>query len=99
MFGWHELLIIMGIVILVFGTKKLRGMGKDLGTAVRGFRSAVNEDMNEEETLTAEPTQKQAKEQAREQIETGDTPPNGQPAPSGEAADAASDTSPKSQDP
>ena len=32
-----QLLIVLLIVVLVFGTKKIRGMGKDLGGAVKGF--------------------------------------------------------------
>jgi len=39
-----QLLIVLGIVILVFGTKKLRNMGSDLGGAVKGFKSAVGEE-------------------------------------------------------
>lgn len=38
-----QLLIILVIVIAIFGTKKLRGMGGDLGTAVKGFKNAVKE--------------------------------------------------------
>ena len=40
-----QLLIILAIVILLFGTKRLRSFGSDLGNAVKGFRSAMhNED-------------------------------------------------------
>jgi len=42
-FGIWELLVILIIVALLFGTKKLRSMGSDLGGAVKGFRSAVTE--------------------------------------------------------
>ena len=35
-FGWQELLIILVIVALIFGTKKLRNIGSDLGGAVKG---------------------------------------------------------------
>lgn len=38
-----QLLIVLVIVIAIFGTKKLRGMGGDLGTAVKGFKNAVKE--------------------------------------------------------
>lgn len=38
-----QLLIILLIVVLLFGTKKLAGMGKDLGGAMKGFRDAVRE--------------------------------------------------------
>lgn len=37
---WHWL-IVLAIVVLVFGTKKISGMGKDLGSAVRGFKEGV----------------------------------------------------------
>jgi TatA/E family protein of Tat protein translocase len=39
-----ELLVILGIVALVFGTSRLRGIGSDLGAAIRGFRSAMKDD-------------------------------------------------------
>jgi len=38
-----QLLIILLIVVLIFGTKRLRGMGSDLGGALKSFRSAMNE--------------------------------------------------------
>ena len=39
---WHWL-IVLGIVVLVFGTRKLRGAGGDLGAAVKNFKSAMRE--------------------------------------------------------
>lgn len=39
-----QLLIVLGIIILIFGTKKLRNVGSDLGGAVKGFKQAVNEE-------------------------------------------------------
>ncbi len=39
-----QLLIIAVIVILIFGTKKLRNMGGDLGGAIKNFKSAMNDD-------------------------------------------------------
>jgi len=42
--GMGELLVILGIVLLLFGTKRLKTLGSDLGTAIRGFRSAVKEE-------------------------------------------------------
>lgn len=39
-----QLLIILVIVVMVFGTKKLRGMGGDLGSAVKGFKNAVKDE-------------------------------------------------------
>jgi len=41
--GPWQLLIILVIVLAIFGTKKLRTLGSDLGGAVKGFRSAMTE--------------------------------------------------------
>lgn len=38
-----QLLLILVIVLLLFGTKKLRGIGSDLGGAVKGFRDSMTE--------------------------------------------------------
>ncbi len=51
-FGIWELLIVLIIVALLFGTKKLRTMGGDLGGAVKGFRSAIQD--VEKEGITEE---------------------------------------------
>lgn len=42
--GWRELVIILVIVLLVFGTKRLKNVGSDLGEAVRGFKKGMNGD-------------------------------------------------------
>lgn len=42
-----QLLIVLAIVILLFGTKKLRNIGSDLGGAIRNFRSSVKEGESE----------------------------------------------------
>lgn len=39
---WHWLVVLL-IVMLVFGTKKLRNMGQDLGGAVKGFKEGIKE--------------------------------------------------------
>jgi sec-independent protein translocase protein TatA len=41
--GVWELLLLFLIVLVVFGTKRLRNIGSDLGGAIRSFRSAMNE--------------------------------------------------------
>ena len=38
-----QLLIVLGIVILLFGTKKLRNIGTDLGGAIRGFKKSMTD--------------------------------------------------------
>ena len=40
---WHWLIVLV-IVLLIFGTKKLRNMGTDLGGAVKGFKDGVKGD-------------------------------------------------------
>lgn len=42
-----QLLIIFAIVVMVFGTKKLRNMGSDIGGAVKGFKSAMKDEKDE----------------------------------------------------
>ncbi|MCH2347766.1 MAG: Sec-independent protein translocase subunit TatA [Pseudomonadales bacterium] len=42
--GIWQLLIILLIVVMLFGTKKLRNLGSDLGGALKGFKSAVKDD-------------------------------------------------------
>jgi len=39
---WHWL-IVLAVVLVIFGTKKLRNMGSDLGGAVRGFKDGMKE--------------------------------------------------------
>jgi len=39
-----QLLIILAIVVMLFGTKRLRGMGGDLGEAIKGFRKSMGND-------------------------------------------------------
>jgi sec-independent protein translocase protein TatA len=39
---WHWLIVLL-IVVLVFGTKKLKNMGSDLGSAVKGFKDGVRD--------------------------------------------------------
>jgi sec-independent protein translocase protein TatA len=46
--GMRELLIILLVVLVVFGAKKLRTVGSDLGAAVRGFKKAMNEGEDEQ---------------------------------------------------
>jgi sec-independent protein translocase protein TatA len=48
-FGWKELLIILLIVGLIFGTRKLKNIGSDLGGAVKGFKEGIKEDSEKEE--------------------------------------------------
>ena len=42
--GPTELIIILIILLVVFGTKKLKNMGTDLGSAIKGFKNAVSDE-------------------------------------------------------
>ena len=44
-----QLLIILAIVLLLFGAKRLRNVGSDLGSAVKGFKNAMNEEEGKNE--------------------------------------------------
>lgn len=61
--GW-QLLILLLIVVLVFGTKRLRNIGSDLGSAVKGFRKGMDDEPADPEKLAADPEQKASAEQA-----------------------------------
>ncbi|MDX1676359.1 Sec-independent protein translocase subunit TatA [Arsukibacterium sp.] len=60
-----QLLIVLAIIVLLFGTKKLRGIGSDLGSAVKGFRSSVKD-----EEPQAEDKPEQLAEQKRTQSDS-----------------------------
>jgi len=46
---WH-LLIVLVIVILLFGTKRLKSIGSDMGNAIKGFRQAVKDESKDDTT-------------------------------------------------
>ena len=66
---WHWLIVLV-VVVLIFGTKKLRNVGQDLGSAVKGFKDGMNRDatpaakaddsaaQKEGRVIDAEPTDK-----------------------------------------
>ncbi|MDH4874804.1 twin-arginine translocase TatA/TatE family subunit [Pseudomonas sp. BN515] len=41
-FDWKHWLVILIVVVLVFGTKRLKNLGSDVGEAIKGFRKAMN---------------------------------------------------------
>ncbi|CAJ1772660.1 Sec-independent protein translocase protein TatA [Aeromonas jandaei] len=66
-----QLLIIAVIVVLLFGTKKLRGIGGDLGAAVKGFKKALADEPNDTKPQNdAEFPPKQLNETANQNAET-----------------------------
>jgi sec-independent protein translocase protein TatA len=65
MFDSKMLLVILAIALVIFGTKRLRSIGSDLGAAVKGFKQAMNDGESEEEKV------KQLKQDKDADFETG----------------------------
>jgi len=53
---WHWLIVLV-IILLIFGTKKLRNVGQDLGGAVKGFKEGMKEASAEAKPADAAPAQ------------------------------------------
>ena len=71
--GIWQLLIILLIVVMLFGTKKLRNLGSDLGGALKGFKTAMKEDEkdeSEEELEGTENSEGETIEATAEKLET-----------------------------
>lgn len=47
-FSISHLLIFLAVVVLIFGTKKLKNLGSDLGGAIKGFKNAMEDDKKDE---------------------------------------------------
>ena len=41
---WKHWLVILVVVILIFGTKKLKGLGEDVGASIKGFRNSMRDE-------------------------------------------------------
>ena len=63
--GPTELIIILLILLLIFGTKKLRSLGGDLGSAIKGFKNAFSDD-----AAADQPPEKASASQTSESPET-----------------------------
>jgi sec-independent protein translocase protein TatA len=63
--SWPQLLIVLVIVLAIFGTKRFRSLGSDLGNAVKGFRSAMSD---------AEEAKEQLNDDSREDADFDNTP-------------------------
>ena len=67
---WHWLIVLV-IVLVIFGTKKLRNMGGDLGGAVKSFKDAVKEEEKQapkvEANTTGQTIEGEIKEKAKSQ--------------------------------
>ncbi len=53
---WHWLIVLV-VVVLIFGTKKLKNVGSDLGAAVKGFKDGVKDGTTSADTAAAAPQQ------------------------------------------
>jgi sec-independent protein translocase protein TatA len=64
-----QLLIVLLIVLLLFGTKRLRSIGSDMGSAIRGFRKGLNDaEENDQEADEASPILEQSVEKDEEKV-------------------------------
>lgn len=54
-FDWKHWVVILIVVVLVFGTKRLKTLGSDVGEAVKGFRKAMNTEEDEKPQQPANP--------------------------------------------
>ena len=71
--GPFELVIILAIVILIFGGKRLKNLGSDLGGAIKGFKSSVKDaETEEEETIEVEVEVEEIDDHDEVEIETSD---------------------------
>lgn len=69
--GIWQLLIILVIVLLLFGTKRLKGLGGDLGGAIKGFKKAMSDEEKKaaEEAEEAKKVEESAKAEAQQSAE------------------------------
>ena len=74
--GPTELIIVLAIVLLIFGPKRLPGLGKQLGSGMREFRDSVTKRHGDDDTDV------EAADNTREQANAALGRPDGEPAPS-----------------
>jgi sec-independent protein translocase protein TatA len=70
-------MILLLIVVLVFGTKRLRNMGSDLGSAVKGFRKGMEEEPSSEdaELIASEELPKNTPDASKKENDPATRPP------------------------
>lgn len=74
--GFRELLIILVIALVLFGAKRLRNVGSDLGAAVRGFKKSMNEGDDETTKQLNDMSSKDADFKERADSTKSDTKPS-----------------------
>ncbi|MDO8720015.1 MAG: Sec-independent protein translocase subunit TatA [Polaromonas sp.] len=65
---WHWLIVLL-IVVMVFGTKKLKNMGGDLGSAVKGFKDGMKEGGSSSDDQPAPPVSQVTNAQAADKAD------------------------------
>lgn len=55
--GWTQLLVVLVIVLLIFGTKRIRNIGSDLGGAIREFRKGVGDNDEDDSAASKDETE------------------------------------------
>ncbi len=68
--GVPELLIILALVLVIFGPRRLKNIGSELGNAIKGFRTAVKEEPEsqaEEKVIEGQPQQAETSETKQDQ--------------------------------
>ena len=68
--GVPELLIILALVLIVFGPRRLKNIGSELGNAIKGFRTAVKEEpetQSEEKVIKGQPQNAEASQGRQDQ--------------------------------
>ncbi|WP_456404558.1 twin-arginine translocase TatA/TatE family subunit [Hydrogenimonas sp.] len=65
-----ELLIILAIVVLLFGAKKIPELAKGMGSGIRNFKKAMKEDEEEEKLASSETKSEKQVEQKAEKVES-----------------------------
>ena len=68
--GIWQLLIILLIVVMLFGTKRLKNLGSDLGGALKGFKTAIKEDEEEQSTEVDDGVTGETIDATAEKVET-----------------------------
>ena len=68
--GLPELLVILAVVLVIFGPRRLKNIGSELGNAIKGFRTAVKEEPEsqaEEKVIEGQPQQAETAETKQDQ--------------------------------
>lgn len=74
-----QLLIILAIVVMLFGTKRMRNLGSDLGSAIKGFKKSMDDGDVKKDQHTEQLDNKQGDDSIEAHVERVDTPEPAKP--------------------